>query len=207
MRARHSQRPPACHTPVAASPVGFAERVDRTDELDVDEVGRADWLIGEGIFTASVSGTALRSMKAPGTAYNDPILGKDPQPDHMSKYVNTTKDNGGVHINSGIPNKAFYELAVALGGHAWDKAGNIWYRTLLDSRLKPSAQFQDFANLTADVAGKMYGKSEKQAVINAWGHLGITVYDESTYCYGHRTKTAWTAGWLRVSMATHSATS
>src|SRR5574341_2135080 len=44
---------------------------------------QADWLIGAGLFTANVRGVALRSMKAPGTAYNDPVLGKDPQPAHM----------------------------------------------------------------------------------------------------------------------------
>ena len=55
-----------------------------------------------------IKGVALRSMKAPGTAYDDPLIGKDPQPDHMNKYVKTTNDNGGVHTNSGIPNKAFW---------------------------------------------------------------------------------------------------
>ena len=55
-------------------------------------------------------------MKAPGTAYDDPRLGKDPQPAHMDDYVETTEDNGGVHINSGIPNHAFYLAATALGG-------------------------------------------------------------------------------------------
>jgi Zn-dependent metalloprotease len=43
----------------------------------------ADWLIGEGLFTANVNGQGIRSMKAPGTAYDDPVLGKDPQPAHM----------------------------------------------------------------------------------------------------------------------------
>ena len=66
--------------------------------------GDADWLIGQGLLTANVKGIALRSMKAPGTAYDDPVLGKDPQPAHMKDYVNTVSDNGGVHINSGIPN-------------------------------------------------------------------------------------------------------
>ena len=47
-------------------------------------------------------------MKEPGTAYDDPILGKDPQPAHMRDYVVTLEDNGGVHINSGIPNHAFF---------------------------------------------------------------------------------------------------
>src|SRR5262249_6826367 len=93
-------------------------------------VATADWLIGAGIFTPKVNGVALRSMKEPGTAYNDPVLGKDPQPADMAHYVNTSSDNGGVHINSGIPNRAFYLTAVALGGNSWDRAGRIWYATL-----------------------------------------------------------------------------
>ena len=56
-------------------------------------------------------GRALRSMRAPGTAYDDDVLGRDPQPAHMDGYVRTTDDNGGVHINSGIPNRAFYLTA------------------------------------------------------------------------------------------------
>ena len=68
---------------------------------------QADWLIGAGLLAAGINGVALRSMKAPGTAYDDPLIGKDPQPDHMSRYDSRTLDNGGVHINSGIPNKAF----------------------------------------------------------------------------------------------------
>nr|WP_247198774.1 M4 family metallopeptidase [Streptomyces sp. LBUM 1477] len=39
----------------------------------------ADWLIGAGLLAPRVTGTALRSMKAPGTAYDDDVLGKDPQ--------------------------------------------------------------------------------------------------------------------------------
>ncbi|MCU1348130.1 MAG: Bacillolysin, partial [Acidobacteria bacterium] len=57
----------------------------------------SNWTIGEGLFTAAVNGKGVRSMSAPGTAYDDPILGKDPQPAHMRDYVNTTDDNGGVH--------------------------------------------------------------------------------------------------------------
>jgi Zn-dependent metalloprotease len=67
----------------------------------------SDWVIGAGLFTPRVQGVGIRSMSNPGTAYNDPVLGRDPQPGHMNNYVNTTQDNGGVHINSGIPNRAF----------------------------------------------------------------------------------------------------
>jgi Zn-dependent metalloprotease len=136
---------------------------------------QADWLIGAGLLGSGVNGVALRSMKAPGTAYDDPVLGKDPQPDHMSKYVNTSADNGGVHINSGIPNKAFYLTSIALGGNAWVQAGNIWYQTLLDSRLSTTAQFQDFANLTVDNGNRLYGSTVSNAVIQAWAGVGITV--------------------------------
>jgi hypothetical protein len=134
---------------------------------------QADWLIGAGLFTGQVNGVALRSMKAPGTAFDDPILGKDPQPAHMDDFYNGPGDNGGVHINSGIPNRAFDLLA--LGGYAWEKAGRIWYATLCDSRLSSTASFQEFADLTADNAGKLFGATERQAVVDAWQQVGISV--------------------------------
>ena len=80
----------------------------------------ADWLIGADLLAPGVKGVGLRSLKAPGTAYDDPRLGKDPQPADMAGYVSTTDDNGGVHINSGIPNRAFQLVATALGGPAWE---------------------------------------------------------------------------------------
>jgi Zn-dependent metalloprotease len=133
----------------------------------------ADWLIGEGLFTSRVHGVALRSMKAPGTAYDDPVLGKDPQPAEMSGHVTTTSDNGGVHINSGIPNRAFYLAAVALGGSSWEKSGHIWYATLRDARLSSEAQFDQFASLTADNAGRLFGDAERRAVVDAWRQVGV----------------------------------
>ncbi|MEK0084249.1 M4 family metallopeptidase [Benzoatithermus flavus] len=135
----------------------------------------ADWLIGAGLLSSKVQGVALRSMKAPGTAYDDPVLGKDPQPADMSGFVDTWQDNGGVHINSGIPNRAFYLAATAIGGHAWEKAGRIWYETLRDSRLTTEPKFADFARLTTDVAGRLYGagSAEQQAVGDAWAQVGV----------------------------------
>ena len=136
---------------------------------------QADWLIGEGLLMPGIHGVALRSMKEPGTAYDDPTLGRDPQPATMSGYVQTTQDNGGVHTNSGIPNHAFYLVAAALGGRAWEKAGQIWYDTLLDPRLKASANFAAFANLTALNAGRRYGSNsdEAKAVLDAWHRVGV----------------------------------
>ncbi|HEV8360834.1 MAG TPA: M4 family metallopeptidase [Candidatus Thermoplasmatota archaeon] len=135
---------------------------------------QADWLIGAGLFTDAVQGTALRSMKAPGTAYNDDVLGKDPQPAHMKDYVQTPDDNGGVHINSGIPNRAFYLAAAEIGGQAWERAGKIWYVALRD-RLRRNASFQDCANITASVAAELYGQGSKEhtAVVKAWTTVGL----------------------------------
>jgi Zn-dependent metalloprotease len=141
---------------------------------------QADWLIGEGLLIPK-TGTnrqALRSMKAPGTAYDDPELGgKDPQPASMLDYVHTQTDNGGVHINSGIPNHAFYLVAVKLGGNAWEKAGLIWYETLLSPALRRKAQFQDFASLTVSIAQQLFGtnSAERQAVYESWREVDITV--------------------------------
>lgn len=144
------------------------------------QASQADWIIGEGLLTDNVNGVGLRSMKAPGTAYDDPVLGKDPQPDNMSGYQVYSYDNGGVHINSGIPNKAFYETAIGIGGYAWEKAGQIWYVALRD-KLGVNSNFQDAANQTFAVAGTLYGQDspEQQAVRNGWAAVGITV-DTST---------------------------
>ena len=95
-----------------------------------ESAAEADWLIGEGIFRPGIAGRALRSMKDPGTAYDDPAIGKDPQVATMAEYVDTTEDNGGVHTNSGIPNRAFHLAATGIGGNAWDGAGRIWYAAL-----------------------------------------------------------------------------
>ncbi len=138
---------------------------------------QADWIVGVGIFTSNVNGVGIRSMKDPGTAYDDPVLGKDPQPAHMNDYQDVDYDNGGVHINSGIPNRAFYLAASEIGGNAWEKAGLIWYRTLTDSRLGSTPGFQKAADLTFQVAGEVFqaGGSEQRAVRNGWAAVGVEV--------------------------------
>ena len=134
----------------------------------------ADWLIGAGLFTKRVKGKALRSMEAPGTAYDDPVLGKDPQPGHMSDYVQTSDDDGGVHINSGIPNRAFFLAATAIGGFSWEKAGKIWYVALRD-RFRRTTDFAQAAQLTTAVAAELFGPASREAgaVRDAWGAVGV----------------------------------
>ncbi len=135
---------------------------------------QADWLIGADLLMPSVKGKAIRSMKEPGTAYDDPILGKDPQPGHMGAYVKTVEDNGGVHINSGIPNRAFYETAIRLKGRAWLKAGPVWYLALT-RYLRANASFRDAVNATVKAAGEIHGSNsaEQKAVREGWAAVGL----------------------------------
>jgi Zn-dependent metalloprotease len=130
------------------------------------------WVIGSKLFKSD-KGEALRSFKAPGTAYNDEVLGKDPQPDHMANYVVTKEDDGGVHLNSGILNRAFYETSNELG--VWGKPMKIWYATQTDPSLQPKASFEEFAALTIKNAIKLNGKDSKEAgaVVKAWTTVGV----------------------------------
>ncbi|MCU1350141.1 MAG: peptidase thermolysin, partial [Acidobacteria bacterium] len=135
---------------------------------------RSDWLLAPGLFGPAIHGKALRSMKAPGTAYDDKLLGKDPQPAHMKDYKRQKNDAGGVHVNSGIPNHAFYLVATAIGGKAWEVAGKVWYETLT-KRLRSDAQFHDCAEATYAVAVEHYGAASDaaRAVARAWAEVGV----------------------------------
>jgi len=143
----------------------------RVNNQKVDE---SSWIIGEGLLTSQVKGVGIRSMKAPGTAYDDPVLGKDPQPAHVKDMYKGIGDNGGVHINSGIPNHAFYLAAMEMGGYAWEKAGKIWYIALRD-RLRQRSNFKRAATLLLNIAGELYGVDsvEQKAVRNAWEKVGV----------------------------------
>ena len=135
-------------------------------------VDKADWLIGKEVITPAPTRKAIRNMSAPGTAYvNDPLLGTDPQPSHYTKRYKGSGDNGGVHINSGIPNYAFFLAATALKGNAWLTAGPVWYE-VLTTRLVRTSNFKDMARETIDVAGKS-GAGVKTAVKAAWKKVGL----------------------------------
>jgi len=135
---------------------------------------QADWLIGADLLGPDVKGVAIRSMAAPGTAYDDPRLGRDPQPGHMRDYVDTQDDNGGVHINSGIPNKAFHVVATTLGGNAWEAAGQVWFDTITGD-ISADCDFETFAALTVKAATARHGAgSEVVAAVRAgWVAVGL----------------------------------
>jgi Zn-dependent metalloprotease len=135
-------------------------------------VTQSNWLIGENV-AAGID--ALRSMKDPGSLRgDDQVLDDGRKVDHINNYYNGDEDRGGVHINSGIPNKAFYLAATSIGGHAWEIAGNIWYIVLRD-KLHRMSTFQEAANFTFEVAAEYYDNKVQSAVRKGWADVGIQV--------------------------------
>jgi Zn-dependent metalloprotease len=134
---------------------------------------RADWLIGADIMGPETTAKALRTFKGEKAYENDPLLGTDPQPKHLRNKYKGSADNGGVHINSGIPNHAFYLAAMEIGGRAWDRAGRIWYTTML--KLTSDSQFTDMVGSTVESAATLYGNGspEHKAVVRAWKTVGF----------------------------------
>ena len=74
------------------------------------------------------------NVKAEKAYENDPLLGTDPQPKHLKNKYNGSADNGGVHINSGIPNLAFYLTAMEIGGKHGKRPGRFGIRHCSSSR-------------------------------------------------------------------------
>lgn len=134
-------------------------------------IDRDDWKLGEDIATPSIlpSG-ALRDLSNP----NQGGKAKDPngyQPATMAQYEQTTQDNGGVHINSGIPNFAYYKFATAIGK---DKAERVYYRALTTYLVRTS-QFLDLRLAVIKAAGDLYGATgaEVAAAKSAFDAVGI----------------------------------
>lgn len=116
----------------------------------------ANWLIGDTIMGPTLQGQAIRNMKAPGTAYDNQYMGKDPQPDHMDNYYTGSGDNYGVHINSGIPNKVFYLVSIGLGDTM--KAALLWFETL--KTMISNDNFETFTNKIKSKTQQMEGEGK-----------------------------------------------
>lgn len=134
---------------------------------------RAEWTVGSEIMGPKTKAKCIRTFKAKKAFENDEDLGTDPQPKHMDDLYTGGDDYGGVHINSGIPNHAFFRVATAMGGRAWEKAGAIWYKALL--RLGRTSDFAAAAAATIEIAGCEYGRDsrEEKAVKDAWRAVGL----------------------------------
>jgi Zn-dependent metalloprotease len=133
------------------------------------DAGESNWLIGEGVMADGLYGEAIRSMAHPGTAYDNDLLGRDPQPDSMAGYV----PGGDPHVNSGIINRTFYLTAMDLGTFP---AAKIWYATL--QNLWPTAQFADTAHVCSEMArilarDGVVARQAPQTVRAAFHEVGI----------------------------------
>lgn len=121
-----------------------------------------DWLMGEDVYTPGTEGDGLRSLKDP-ERYN--------QPAHMYQYQSGSQDNGGVHTNSGIPNKAAYLTINEIGK---DKAEQIYYLALTQY-LTQNSEFSDAKTALKEAANKLYGdnSAEADAIDKAWTEVGV----------------------------------
>lgn len=119
-----------------------------------------DFLMGEDVYTPNIEGDALRSMSDPE---------KYGQPANMKDYVHTESDNGGVHTNSGIPNKAAYNVIKSIGK---DKAQHIYYRALTEY-LTANATFADAKEAIHQSALDMYGQETADQVWESWNQVGV----------------------------------
>jgi bacillolysin len=128
---------------------------------------KANWTMGEAITKTSYIATGcLRDLSNPHNGN-----GNGYQPATMSEYNNTTSDNGGVHINSGIPNHAFYYFATAT---TKQKAEQVYYRALT-SYLTKTSQFLDLRYAIVKAATDLYGaaSAEVAAAKNAFDQVEI----------------------------------
>jgi bacillolysin len=137
-------------------------------------IDRDDWKIGEDVVNAAASSSgALRDMQDPHNGGNGPTH-PDWQPSHMLEYVKMalTEDNGGVHVNSGIPNRACYLIANAIGR---EKTEKIYYRVLDARYLNPGSQFLDMRLGAVRAATDLYGENspEVAAVRDGFTAVGI----------------------------------
>lgn len=128
-----------------------------------------DWFLGEDVAKTSVFPTGrLRDMSNPhngGSQLGDPGW----QPDNTSEQYTGSQDNGGVHINSGIVNHAYYLFATEIG---LEKAEQIYYRALTEY-LSASSKFIDLRASVEQAAEDLYGMTEKNAASSAFQSVGI----------------------------------
>jgi Zn-dependent metalloprotease len=140
---------------------------------------QADYLLGEDSFRAARAGavSGIRSMQSP-TAYGDP--------DHYSVRYRGTEDNGGVHINSGIPNHVFF-LAIeggtnrvsggavtGVGFTNRDQIEKVFFRAFT-TMLPVRATFSQARAATIQSARDLYPSNTavERAVTDAWTAVGV----------------------------------
>lgn len=131
--------------------------------------GQVEWVVGDQFTDRSL----LRDMKDPSSLTSP--LGV-PYPMRMSQFVQTTQDNGGVHINSSIPNHAFYLYAEGLSGAVGlEDAANVFYRAFT-VHLTQRSQFIDARLAVIRSAEELFGAGSNQAVKAAEAFDAVEVF-------------------------------
>lgn len=128
-------------------------------------VDRDDWQIGEDVVRpGSTTNNCLRDLQFPNN-------GTPSQPKQVSEQYIGPLNNGGVHINSGIPNRAFYLFASnpAVG---LDRAEKVYYKALRDYLVK-SSKFVDCRLAVIQAANDLYGSAVANVAANAFTTVGI----------------------------------
>jgi Zn-dependent metalloprotease len=92
---------------------------------------------------------------------------------NFSEFQKITDDRGGVHLFSGIPNKAFYLVATAFEGNSWKKAGQIWWQAMNSGQIPPRCTFQQFADITVEAALESFDEDAAKVVRKAWEDVGV----------------------------------
>ncbi len=137
-------------------------------------VDNDDWRLGEEVVNPAVfTSGALRDMQDPhngGSSINDPGW----QPSHMDEFLDwpLSQDNGGVHVNSGIPNRVCFLVGDAIGRA---KTEQIYYRILNAMYLNQQSNFVDMRLAAIQSATDLYGdpSTELTAVVDAFDAVGI----------------------------------
>lgn len=130
---------------------------------------------------AEQMGEAIRYLDAPHRSTRS--LSPSGDPCHYGERYTGTADNGGVHVNSGIGNFAFYLLAKGGRGHyssapvtgiGVEQAGRIWFRAFT-AYMTPTTSYAGarFATLRAAAALHGYGSAQFTAVDAAWRAVGV----------------------------------
>ena len=156
----------------------FSDIIGTSVEFFFQDIGNgplmADYFIGEDVVTPD----GIRSMQNPG---------RFDHPDHYSNRFTGSEDNGGVHINSGIVNNAFYlaieggknrtsGLAVqGVGAANREQIENVFYRAFV-FMLPSNATFSAARSATIQAARDLYGSgsASEQAVRQAWTAVGVS---------------------------------
>lgn len=132
---------------------------------------RADWTIGRQMMGPALRARALRTLTGRKAFEADPLLGTDPQPKHYRDRCRIPDADVAAHLNSGIPNHAFYLLATRLGGYAWTRAGTIWYEAM--TTLPARSSFAAAAGRTIAIARRRFGRGVAGEVARAWRLVGV----------------------------------